>query len=51
MIVPSDDDAGADDDADLCSSCSGLFLFAGTRFFGLHKPFQRDLPPFVPLFS
>jgi hypothetical protein len=27
-----------------------LFHFAGTRFFGLHKPFQGNLPPFVPLF-
>jgi hypothetical protein len=52
MIVPSEDDAGADDEeADLCSFCSALFLFAGTRFFGLHKPFQGNLYPFVLLFS
>jgi hypothetical protein len=52
MIVPDEEDDDADDeDADLCSFCSALFHFAGTRFFGLHKPFQGNLPPFVPLFS
>lgn len=51
MIVPDEEDDDADDeDADLCSFCSALFHFAGTRFFGLHKPFQGNLPPFVPLF-
>jgi hypothetical protein len=52
VIVPDDEDEDADDeDADLCSFCSALFHFAGTRIFGLHKPFQGNLPPFVPLFS
>jgi len=51
VIVPDEEDDDADDeDADLCSFCSALFHFAGTRFFGLHKPFQGNLPPFVPLF-
>jgi hypothetical protein len=51
MIVPDEEDEDADDeDADLCSFCSALFHFAGTRIFGLHKPFQGNLPPFVPLF-
>jgi hypothetical protein len=51
MIVSDEEDDDADDeDADLCSFCSALFHFAGTRFFGLHKPFQGNLPPFVPLF-
>ena len=51
MIVPDEEDDDADDeDADLCSFCSALFQFTGTRFFGLHKPFAGCFYPFVPLF-